>query len=50
MLEELQDKTGIFLISETKFDNCFPSRQFVSKGYSTPFTLDRIQNEGEVLL
>ena len=51
MLEQLiKDKTAIFLISETKIDNSFPSRQFVIKGYSTPFTLDRSQNEGELLL
>ena len=51
MLEELiKDKIGIFLISETKLDSSFPSGQFVIKGYSTPFRLDRNQNGGGLLL
>ena len=38
MLEEIiKDKIKIFLISKTKLDSFFPSRQFVIKGYSTPF-------------
>ena len=51
MLEELiKDKIDIFLISETKLDSSFPSGQFVIKGYSTPFRLDRNQNGGGLLL
>ena len=51
MLEELiKDKIDIFLISETKLDISFPSGQFVIKGYSTSFRLDRNQNEGGLLL
>ena len=51
MLEELiKDKIDIFLIYETKLDSSFPSRQFVIKGYSTPFRLDRNQNGGGLLL
>ena len=51
MLEELfKDKIGSFLISETKLDSYFPSGQFVIKGYSTPFRLDRNQNGGGLLL
>ena len=47
MLEELiKDKIDIFLASETKLDSSFPSGQFVIKGYSTPFRLDRNQNGG----
>ena len=47
MLEELID---IFLASETKLDRSFPSGQFVIKGYSTPFRLDRNQTGGGLLL
>ena len=52
LLEELliKDKIDIFLISETKLDSSFPSGQFVIKGYSTPFRLDRNQNGGGLLL
>ena len=51
MLEELiKDKTDIFLITKTKLDSSFPSRQFVIKGYSTPFRLNRNQNGGGLLL
>ena len=51
MLEKLiKDNIDIFLISETKLDSSFPSWQFVIKGYSTPFRLDRNQNGGGLLL
>ena len=51
MLEEFfKDKIDIFLISETKPGSSFPSGQFVIKGYSTPFRLDRNQNGGGLLL
>ena len=51
MLEELiKDKIDIFLISETKLDSSFPSRQFVIKGYSTPLRLNRNRNGGGLLL
>ena len=51
MLEKLiRDKIDIFLISETRLDSSFPSGQFVTKSYSTPFRLDRNQNGGGLLL
>ena len=51
MLEELiKDKIDIFLISEAKLDSSFPSGQFVIKGYSKPFRLDRNQTGGGLLL
>ena len=51
ILEELiKDKTDIFSVSETKLDCSFSSRQFVIKGNSTPFRLDRNQHEGVLLL
>ena len=50
MLEELiKDKIDVFLISETILDSSFPSGQFVIKGYSAPFRLDKNKN-GEGLL
>ena len=51
MLEEIiKDKIDIFSISETKLDSSFTSGQFVIKGCSTPFRLDRNQNGGGLLL
>ena len=51
MLEELiKDKIDIFLASDTKLDSSFPGEQFVFKGYSKPFRLDRNQNGGGLLL
>ena len=45
MLEEIiKEKIYIFLISETKPDGSFPSRQFIIKCYSIPLRLDRNQN------
>ena len=50
MLEELiKDKIEIFLISETKLDSSFPSGQFIIKGYSTPFRLDRKSKRGRFI-
>ena len=51
MLEELiKDKTEIILISEAKLDSSFPSEQFVIKGYSTSFRLDRNQSGRGLLI
>ena len=46
----IKDKIDIFLISEAKLDSSFPPGQFVIKGYSTSFRLDRNQNGGGLLL
>ena len=48
--EIIKEKIHIFLISETKLDNSFPSGQFIIKSDSTPFRSDRNQNEGRLLL
>ena len=45
----IKDKIDIFLISKSNFDSSFPSGQFIIKGCSKPFRLDRNQN-GEGLL
>ena len=44
--EIIKDKIDIYLSSETKLDSSFLSRQFIIKGYSTLFRLDRNQNGG----
>ena len=50
MLEEIiKDKIDIFLISKRKLDSSFSSAQFLIKGYSTPFRLDRNQNGGRFI-
>ena len=51
LLEEIiKDEINIFLISEAKLDSSFLSVQFVIKGYTTSFRLDRNQNRGGLLL
>ena len=51
MLEEvIKDKTDIFLISKKDLDSSSPNGQFISKGYSTPFRLDRNQSAVGLLL
>ena len=51
MLEEvIKDKIDIILISQTKLESSFPVGQFIIKGYSTPFRLDRNQNGGGLWL
>ena len=46
----IKGKIDIFLISETKLGNSFPSGKFIIKGCSTPFRLERNQNWGGLLL
>ena len=48
--EQINGNMDILLIQETKFDNSFPNRQFLIKGYSAPYRLDRDAQGGEVLL
>ena len=48
--EQINGNMNILLISETKLDNSFPNRQFLIKGYSAPYRLDRDAQGGEVLL
>ena len=38
------------MISEIKFDESFPSGQFLLGGYSVPFRFDRNGNGGGILL
>ena len=38
------------MVSETKIDDTFPESQFLIKGFSKPFRLDRAAKSGEILL
>ena len=53
-MEFLQELIGInldiFLISETKLNDTFPSGQFLINGYHVPLRLDRNDNGGGLLL
>ena len=44
------DNVDIILISETKLDASFPSKQFLIDGYSPPYRLDRSNKGGGLLL
>ena len=44
------DNIDIFIITETKLDKSFPSGQFLLRGYSEPFRLDRNQFGGGLLV
>ena len=37
----IDNNIDIFLISETKLDDSFPSAQFLIKGFSAPYRFDR---------
>ena len=43
-------KVDILMITETKLDSSFPDSQFLIKGYSTPYRLDRNCNGGGILI
>ena len=40
----------MFLISETKLDDSFPTAQFLIEGFGTPFRQDRNSKGGTLLL
>ena len=46
----IRDNIDILMISETKFDDGFPTRQFLIKVFTTPYRLDRNGSSGEVLV
>ena len=50
----LQEVTGnnidVLLISETKLDASFPSRQFILDGFTPPYRLDRKQHGEGIML
>ena len=46
----IKGRIDIFLISETKIDNTFPTSQFRIPGFSSPYRLDRSEHGGGILL
>ena len=46
----LNKNIDIFLISETKLDDSFPSAQFKIEGFITPYRYDKKDNGGGLLL
>ena len=40
----------IFIITETKLDNTFPTSQFCIEGFSIPYRLDRNRNSGGIII
>ena len=47
---EVHGNVDILLITETKIDQSFPTRQFLMAGYSEPYRLDRNQHGGGLLV
>ena len=45
----IQNKVDILLISETKPDKTFPTRQFSIEGFTSPYCLDRNGSRGGLL-
>ena len=48
--ELIGNNIDVFLLSETKLNDTFPSGQFLMNGYQAPFRLDRNENGGDLLL
>ena len=46
----LEKNIDIFLVSETKIDDAYPTNQFLIEGFSEPYRLDRTDNGGGLLL
>ena len=42
----IKGNLDIIVITETKIDETFPSRQFAIEGYALPFRLDRNADDG----
>ena len=50
LIEIIKSFAGVFMISETKFDNSFPGVKFFTEGYHKPFRFDRNGISGGILL
>ena len=46
----INNNLDILMISETKTDDTFPDSQFLIKGFSVPYRLDRTAKGGGILL
>ena len=44
------DNIDILVITETKIDNSFPTKQFLMAGFSEPYRIDRNQHGGGILV
>ena len=42
------DNIDILVITETKIDNSFPTKQFLMAGFSEPYRIDRNQHGGGI--
>ena len=50
LFEGIKGKVDVLMISETKIDETFPSRQFYIEGFTPSYTLDRNCHEGGILV
>ena len=46
----LKRSVDIIVIGETKLDSSFPTNQFNTEGYKTPYRLDISQNKGGIMV
>ena len=50
LLEAVLGNIDILMVSETKIDMSFPTRQFVIQDFAAPFRLDRTNTGGGILV
>ena len=50
LTSNINGKIDILMISETKFDNSFPKREFIIPGFTEPYRIDRNCHGGGILL
>ena len=48
--DQIKCNIDVLLVSETKIDDSFPTRNFLIDGFSTPYILDRNSNGGGLML
>ena len=50
LAEGIKGKVDVLMISETKIDESFPSRQFFIEGFTPPYRLDRNCHDSGILV
>ena len=50
LIQNVSGEVDLLMISETKIDESFPKSQFLIKGFSDPFRIDRNVHAGGILL
>ena len=50
LIQQIEGNIDIIMISETKLNESFPIGQFLIKGFSTPFQLDRNCHGDDIIL